>query len=74
MASGVIRQSNHRLENLFFPGMAVLILAAVFLGFARSYYLAGLFKAPLPNLIVQSISDNDFECLARTGVNTPGTM
>jgi len=52
MATSVIRQSNHRFENLFFSGMAVLILATVFLGFARSYYLAGVFKAPLPNLIV----------------------
>jgi hypothetical protein len=52
MATGVIRQSNNRFENLFFSGMAVLILATVFLGFARSYYLAGVFKAPLPNLIV----------------------
>lgn len=52
MATGVIRQSNHRFENLFFSGMAVLILITVFLGFARSYYLAGLFKAPLPDLIV----------------------
>lgn len=33
--------------------MAVLILASVFAGFARTYYLAGLFHAPpLPNLIV----------------------
>jgi hypothetical protein len=23
---------------------------------------------------MQSISENDFECFARTGVNTPGTM
>lgn len=52
MATGVIRQGNHRFENLFFSGMAVLILGTVFLGFARSYYLAGVFKAPLPNLIV----------------------
>src|SRR5947208_3542901 len=52
MATGVIRQGNHRLENLFFSGMAVLILGTVFLGSARSYYLAGVFKAPLPNLIV----------------------
>jgi hypothetical protein len=52
MATGVIRQDNNRFENLFFSGMAVLILGTVFLGFARSYYLAGLFKAPLPNLIV----------------------
>src|SRR5205807_838877 len=29
-----------------------LILVTVFLGFARTYYLAGLFKAPLPNLII----------------------
>jgi len=52
MASGVIRQSNRRFENLFFSGMAVLILATVFVGFARTYYLAGVFKAPLPNLII----------------------
>lgn len=52
MATGVIRQGNHRFENLFFSGMAVQILGTVFLGFARSYYLAGVFKAPLPNLIV----------------------
>ncbi len=32
--------------------MAVVILATVFLGFARTYYLAGVFKASLPNLIV----------------------
>jgi len=32
--------------------MAVLILVTVFLGFARSYYLAGVFRAPLPNAIV----------------------
>lgn len=52
MATGVIRQSDHRFESLFFSSMAVLILATVFLGFARSYYLAGVFRAPLPNLIV----------------------
>ena len=52
MATGVIRHSRRRFENLFFSGMAVLILATVFLGFARTYYLAGLFKAPLPNLII----------------------
>src|SRR5882762_3311370 len=52
MATGVIRQSNRRFEHLFFSGMAAVILAAVFLGFAHSYYLAGVFKAPLPNLII----------------------
>src|SRR5579859_3796031 len=32
--------------------MAILMLATVFLGFARTYYLAGIFHAPLPSLIV----------------------
>jgi hypothetical protein len=32
--------------------MAVVILASVFVGFAHSYYLAGVFKARLPNLLV----------------------
>jgi len=52
MPTGVIRQSNRRFENLFFLGMAVLVLGTVFLGFGRSYYLAGVFKASLPNLII----------------------
>ena|SRR5215471_684093 len=33
-------------DPLFFPGMAVLILVAVFLGLAQSYYLQGLLKLP----------------------------
>src|SRR5262244_1528011 len=41
-----------RAERFFFPGMALVIFGAVFLGFARSYYLAGVFHAPLPNLLV----------------------
>jgi hypothetical protein len=52
MATGAIRHGSPRLGNLFFPGVAALILAAVFLGFARTYYLAGVFRAPLPNLLV----------------------
>jgi hypothetical protein len=52
MATDAIRHSNPRLDKLFFPGVAALILATVFLGFARTYYLAGVFRAPLPNLLV----------------------
>jgi hypothetical protein len=53
MATGVIRrQSVRRFDNLFFPGMAVLILASVIVGFGPSYYWAGVFKAPLPNLLI----------------------
>jgi hypothetical protein len=32
--------------------MATLMLATVFAGFARTYYLAGVFRAPLPNLLI----------------------
>jgi hypothetical protein len=52
MATSVIRYRNGQFDNLFFPGMAVTMLASVFAGFARTYYLAGVFHAPLPNLVV----------------------
>jgi len=39
-------------DHVFFPVMAVLLLGSVFLGFARSYYLAGMFRAPLPSVII----------------------
>jgi hypothetical protein len=41
-----------RSDDLFFSGMAVVALTAVLVGFARTYFLAGLFRAPLPNLLV----------------------
>jgi hypothetical protein len=41
-----------RHEHLFFSGMAILILATVVLGFARTYYLAGVFRAPLPSWVI----------------------
>jgi hypothetical protein len=41
-----------RYDNLFFSGMAAVALLAVLIGFARTYFLAGLFRAPLPNLLV----------------------
>jgi hypothetical protein len=39
-------------DNYFFSAMALLILATVFVGFARTYFLAGVFHAPLPNLLI----------------------
>jgi len=39
-------------DRYFFPGMAILILGTVFLGFAQSYFLAGIFKAPLASWIL----------------------
>jgi hypothetical protein len=41
-----------RNDNLFFSGMAAVALIVVLIGFARTYFLAGLFRAPLPNLLV----------------------
>jgi len=46
------RRLNIRLDDLFFSGMAGVALVAVLVGFARTYFLAGLFRAPLPNLLV----------------------
>jgi FtsH-binding integral membrane protein len=39
-------------DHVFFSGMALLLLGSVFLGFAHTYYLAGIFHAPLPSMIV----------------------
>src|SRR5215831_11748045 len=39
-------------EHAFFLSIALLIVGAVFIGFARTYYLAGVFRAPLPSLLV----------------------
>lgn len=41
-----------RADNSFFSGMAFVILAIVFVGFARSYFLAGIFRAPLPSFLI----------------------
>jgi hypothetical protein len=40
------------LEQSFFPFMALLIIAAVFLGFARTFFLAPIYHYHLPNLLV----------------------
>jgi hypothetical protein len=41
-----------RYDHIFFSGMALLLLFTVFVGFARTYYLAGVFHAPLPSMIL----------------------
>jgi hypothetical protein len=53
MANATARPRLHlRNDNLFFSGMAAVALIVVLIGFARTYFLAGLFWAPLPNLLV----------------------
>lgn len=46
------RLPGRRYDHLFFGSVIVLMLAAVSLGFARTYFLAGVFHAPLPSLII----------------------
>jgi hypothetical protein len=39
-------------DHIFFPAVAWLMLITVFIGFAPTYYLAGVFHAPLPSTII----------------------
>jgi FtsH-binding integral membrane protein len=41
-----------RFDHCFFSGTAWLMLASVLLGFGPTYYLAGVFHAPLPSRII----------------------
>jgi len=46
------RPVNRRAERIFFSAMAILLCASVVLGFSRTYFLAGMVNAPLPNALV----------------------
>ena len=50
-----------RFDHVFFTTTSVLMLATVFAGFARTYYLAGVFRAPLPSFIIH-IHGAAFSC------------
>src|SRR5712664_3022834 len=50
-----------RYDHLFFSVMALCMLATVFVGFARTYYLAGVFHAPLRSLIIH-LPGASFSC------------
>jgi len=57
MATAAFSQTKHpqragQRERLFFSGIALLVLIAVLAGFARSYFLAGVFWAKLPSVMV----------------------
>ena len=39
-------------EHRFFVGISLLLLAVIWYGFAQSYFLAGVFRAPLRNSLV----------------------
>ena len=57
MATAAVSQTKHRertgqQDRLFFSGIALLVLTAVSVGFARTYFLAGVFWAKLANIMV----------------------
>jgi hypothetical protein len=59
MATTALSQGNarrslpgRRYDNYFFSAMAALVLLLVAVGFARTYFLAGVFRAPLPATII----------------------
>jgi hypothetical protein len=52
MPTDALGGARRRTDSVFFSSMALLILAVVFIGFARSYYLAGIYRAPLPSRII----------------------
>lgn len=51
-ARPVPRLPGGRFDHFFFSGMSLLLLATVFVDFAPTYYMAGVFHAPLPSLII----------------------
>ena len=57
MATAAVSQTKHparagQRDRLFFSGIALLVLIAVSVGFARTYFLAGAFWAKLPSVLV----------------------
>ena len=52
MAEVVAAQRRLRRDDVFFSAMALLILGIVVTGFAKSYFLAGMMRAKLPNALV----------------------
>ena len=67
-----------RFDHIFFSGMALLMLVTVFIGFAPTYYLAGVFHAPLPNLLIQ-VHGAAFSCwilllVAQTSLASAGRV
>jgi hypothetical protein len=48
----VYRPVNLTTERIFFGGLAILLCIVVVVGFARTYFLAGMVRAPLPSPIL----------------------
>jgi len=67
-----------RYDHYFFGSIAVLMLAAVILGFGPSYYFAGMVEAPLPSTIIH-VHGAVFSCwmllfIAQTSLASAGRV
>jgi hypothetical protein len=51
-AASSLRLPNRRVEHAFFQAMAVLLTVTMIIGFARTYFLAGVFQARLPKPVI----------------------
>jgi hypothetical protein len=43
---------NRKLDRIFFAVMILVLWATVLFGFSKTYFLAGMVRAPLPNLLI----------------------
>ena len=50
--NGIVRSNRRSADDIFFSVMALLTLVIVLVGFAQSYFLAGMVRAKLPNVLV----------------------
>src|ERR1700730_1851210 len=48
----VRRPANPAWDRVFFAAFAVVLWATVLFGFAKTYFLAGMVRAPLPNKLI----------------------
>ena len=47
-----VRKANPASDRVFFSAMILLLWATVLFGFAKTYFLAGMVRAPLPNALI----------------------
>ena len=50
--ASAIRLPGNRFDHAFFQTMAVLLTVTMVVGFAKTYFLPGVFRAKLPNLLI----------------------
>jgi hypothetical protein len=50
--AGRVRPANPGSDRIFFSAMIVALWATVLFGFAKTYFMAGMVRAPLPNALI----------------------